>query len=287
MCGTELARIVLNEVLAEYQLPAKPGPGLIAVNVWAELFNPLPAGPLPAGIQSLDAQPTPLYVSGAAGAPGYAPYQLVLVNTNTNPGGPLLPRSSDNSNVLGTPDVTQSATTSADFANLVSTVGDPLTPVPALLAPQGYFLLGPPNPDARGTIAPPLVPAQTPMLRAPDLTFAVQYTPSNTFVPDYRQTGITVLLRRLINPYLPPDPRPAIEGTPNPAYNPFATIDYLQGIPLNNATDPSFVYSASGKRQPYAADPSQVAAQVSAVLLPTCQTFGRQNIPTPVSGHYD
>ncbi len=284
--GTELPRIVLNEVLAEYQLPAKPAPGAVEIKVWAELFNPLPVGQLSPTIQPLDAQPVPLYMAGISGAPGYASYQLVLANTNTTAGGPLLPQPRDD-NVLGTPDVIQSATTNADFANLVSTVGDLATPVPALLAPQGFFLLGPPDGDARGTIAPPLVPAQTPMLRSPDLAFLVRYTQPDTFVPDYRRTGITVLLRRLINPYLPPDQQPAIGGAPNPAYNPYDTIDYLQGIPLNNATNPSVAYSSSGKCQPYAADPSQVAAQMPASTLATRQTFGRQNIPTPVSGHYD
>jgi len=285
--GTELPRIVLNEVLAEYQLPAPSAPGLIPVKVWAELFNPLPAGPTPSSVQPLDAQPIPLYVAAAGPAPGYAPYQLVVANTNTNPGGPLLPQPSGNSNVLGTPDVIQSATTAIDFATLVSTVGNPAIPLPASLGPQGFFLLGPPDPDARGTIAPPLVPAATPMLRSLDLTFPVQFTPPNTFSPDYRLSGITVLLRRLVNPYLPPDPRPAIGGVPNPAYNPYCTIDYLSRIPLNNATNPGVVYSSWGKRQPYAAHLSQVAAQMPVVPLATLQTFGRQNVPTPLSGHYD
>ncbi|HEY7329540.1 MAG TPA: hypothetical protein VH592_18015 [Gemmataceae bacterium] len=285
--GTELPRIVLNEVLAEYQLPAQSAPGLVTIKVCAELFNPLPAGPLSSSIQPLDALPIPLYVAGAGAVPGYAPYQLVLADTNTNPGGPLLSQSSGNSNVLGTPDVVQAVTTPVDFSTLVRTVGDPTTPVPALLAPQGFFLLGPPDSDARGTIAPPLVPAATPLLRSLDLTFPVRYTPPNSLAPDYRQTGITVLLRRLINPYLPPDPRPAIAGVLNPLYNPYSTIDYLSRIPLNNATLPGVVYSSWGKRQPYAADPSQVAAQMPVVPLATLQTFGRQNIPIPVSGHYD
>jgi hypothetical protein len=119
------------------------------------------------------------------------------------------------------------------------------------------------------------------------LTVSVRYTPPGTFAPDYRRSGITVLLRRLTNPYLPPDPRPALGGTPNPAYNPYLTIDFLQSIPLNNATNPDGIYSSWGKRQPYAADPSQVAAQTPDVLLATRHTLGRQNIPKPASGHYD
>jgi hypothetical protein len=125
------------------------------------------------------------------------------------------------------------------------------------------------------------------MLRSPNLRFSIRYTPPNTFSPDYRQTGITVVLRRLLNLYLPPDPRPAIGSAPNPAYNPYETIDYLQGIPLNNATFPGVVYSSWGKRQPYATDPSQVAAQTPDIALATRHTLGRPNLPTPPSGHYD
>ncbi len=221
--GTELPRIVVNEVLAEYRVPA---PGRVDVKVWAELFNPLPAGPVPAAVQPLDAQPVPLYVSGAGGARGYAPYQLVLANTNTNPGGPLLPRSGDNSNVLGSPDVALSATTSADFATLVSTVGNPAIPVPPLLASQGFFLLGPPGADARATIAPPWVPTATPMLRSPDLTFSVPYT-----LP----SGITILLRRLINPYLPLDPRPAIGAPRIPPTTPTARSTTCRASPSTSS----------------------------------------------------
>jgi hypothetical protein len=285
--GTELPRVALNEVLAEYQLPLKPQPALIEVKLWAELFNPLPAGPAPASVQPLAALPVPLYVAGDGVVPGYAPYQVVLANTNTSPGGPLLPRPRDSGNVLGTPDVVQSATTEADFASRVGTVGDPNTPAPARLSPQEFFLLGPPDADARGTVAPPLVPASTPFLRSPDLTFPVRYLPPNTLEPDYRRSGIAVLLRRLVNPYLPPDPRPALAGAPNPAYNPYETIDFLAGVPINNATLPTTIYSSWGKRQPYAADPSQVAPQTPDVPLATRHTLGRPDIPVPLSGHYD
>ncbi len=278
---------MLNEVLAEYQLPVKPAPGPVEVKVWAELFNPLPANPLPDSVQPLDAQPVPFYVAANGGAAGYAPYQLVLANTNTSPGGPLLPRPRDHGNVLGAADVVQSATTDADFANLVGTIGAPATPAPARLAPQRFFLLGPPDADARGTIAPPRTPAETLWLRSPHLMFPVAFIPPDTLSPDYRRTGLTVLLRRLINPYLPPDPRPTVGGAINPTYNPYATIDYLSAMPLNNATVPGTVYSSWGKRQPYAADPSQVAPQIPDAALATHHTLGQPNIPPPASGHYD
>jgi hypothetical protein len=285
--GTELPRVVLNEVLAEYQLPVKPMPSPVEIKVWAELFNPLPADVAPDTVQPLDAQAVPFYMAANGGAPGYAPYQLALANTNTSSGGPLLPRPRDNSNVLGAADVVQSITTDADFANLGGTVGAPTTAAAARLAPQRFFLLGPPDADARATIAPPLVPAETLWLRSSDLAFSVPFVPPDTLSPDYRRSGITVLLRRLANPYLPLDQRPTVGGAANPAYNPYQTIDYLSAVPLNNATLPGAVYSSWGKRQPYAADPSQAAPQTPDVALATRHTLGRPNIPPPASGHYD
>ncbi len=152
---------------------------------------------------------------------------------------------------------------------------------------RGSFSSALPTPTPHGTIAPPLVPAATPFLRSPDLTFPITFTPPDTLTPDYRTSGITVLLRRLANPYLPPDPRPTIGGASNPTYNPYETVDYLSAVPLNDATLPSSVYSSWGKLQPYAADPSQAAPQTPAVTLATRHTLGRPNIPTPTSGHYD
>jgi hypothetical protein len=119
------------------------------------------------------------------------------------------------------------------------------------------------------------------------LQYAVTFTPPDTWVPDYRSTGISVLLRRLANPHLPPDPRPAVGGAPNPFFNPYVTIDYLHGVPLNDAANPAAVYTSFGKRQPYAADPEQVALQGPAAGSATGHTLGRRNDPPPPSGHYD
>jgi hypothetical protein len=263
--GTELPRLVLNEALAEYRAPPPDRPGTFDVRVWVELFNPLPAGPFPASVQPQDARPLPLFIRGAASAAGYAPYQVVLANTNTGPGGPLLPRPGSNQNVLGTPDVVRAATADGDFAAGPG------------VAPQQFFVAGPPGPDARGAIAASLESA--------NLSFPVRFSPPDTWSPDYRAAGITVLLRRLANPYLPPDPRPALGGQPNPDYNPWVTADYLAGLPLINATNPLSVYASGGKRQPYASAPAQVAPQLGAG--PTRNTFGRANDPGPLSGHCD
>jgi uncharacterized protein (TIGR03118 family) len=274
--GTELPRVIVNEVLTEYQLPPGGAPGRIDLKVWVELFNPLPPGPPPAGAQPLDAAPTALYVAGDDRHPGYAPYQVVIANTNASAAGPLLPRSGSNGNVLGTPDLVRAATSDADFA-----------PATGGFAPQSFLLLGPPGVDARGTLAVPRVPANVSRLRSPGLQYAVAFTPPTAWTPDERPAGITVLLRRLANLHLPFDPRPAAGGSPNPVYNPYVTIDYLQGIPLNDATNLKAVYTSMGKKQPYAADPEQTAPQESFFGTATGHTLGRPNEPLPPGGSYD
>jgi hypothetical protein len=195
----------------------------------------------------------------------------------------------DNS-AVGTADVVQACTDDGDFANPLGTVGDANAQVPPALPPQSFFLVGPPGPDAHQTIAAPIVPGNTPLLQSPNLQYLVRFKPPDTWVPDYRRTGIAVLLRRLANPHLPFDPRPALGGNPNPAYNPFVTIDYLDRVPLNNATNPRWQYASRGKLQPYAADFSQVADQIAADPAQLMQhTFGQldnppANWPNP---HYD
>jgi hypothetical protein len=274
--GTELPRVVVNEALTEYQLPPRGSAGRVEVRTWVELFNPLPGGPTPAGAQVQDGLPVPVHVPAVEGRPGYAPYRVVIANTNLNPGGPLLPRPGGD-NVLGTPDVVRGGTTDTDFT----------LSAPAGIGPQGYFLLGPPGLDARGTLAPPRVPAETPWVQSINLAYSADFAPPATLVPDDRPGGITVLLRRLANPHLPFDPRPVVGGLSNPLFNPYLTIDFLEGVPLNNASNPTAVYASRGKCQPYAADLSQVAPQEVFLGSPTGHTLGRLNQPTPPTGHYD
>ena len=90
--GTELPRVVLNEVYAEYvNVPGETGSGKRAtkyvVNVWAELYNPLRADPT---------------LSHGGAAPLDRVYQLVL----TRPNNGLL-SATDAANVLGDPDDTR------------------------------------------------------------------------------------------------------------------------------------------------------------------------------------
>jgi hypothetical protein len=267
--GTELPRVVLNEVLAEYRLPPRRAAGRADVRVWAELFNPLPLVPPSAALQPLDVQPVPLSIG--AGAAGYSPYRIVLANTNTDAGGPLLPRPSSNDNVLGTPDIARAQTTDAGS----------LAAARPGVAPQGFLVLGPSAPGNA-----PSVPAGTPVVCSPGLSYPAVFSPPDTLIPDLRRSGLTVLLRRLVNPYLPPDPRPTLGNMPNPAYNPYQTVDYLAAIPLSDTDNPAGRVSV-GKRQPYAADRSQLAPQRSTADTGLLHSFGRPNDPLPVAGHYD
>jgi hypothetical protein len=287
--GTELPHVLVNEALAEYQ--ASGG----TANVWVELCNPfaVPAGA--ANIQALDRLPVPLgipplaagqaSISTSGTAAGYAAYQVVLAN-RVGPGP-------HNDNVLGQPDAILSQTEDADFTAPGqridgqpqppgATVGAvPYLPVPGTGASMSFLLVGPPNPDAQRTIVAGLVPNETPFIKTSRLR--------NVAISN--GSPVTVALRRLANPHLPPDPYPTVPGPAgavlvNTWYNPYVTIDALRDVPLRNTTSPG--YASYGKQQPYAADPSQCGDQRPAASSQKTQhTFGRVNRPLPPSGHYD
>src|SRR5262249_38946953 len=54
----------------------------------------------------------------------------------------------------------------------------------------------------------------------------------------------TVLLRRLVNPYLPPNTSPSAGGVPNP----YCTVDYMESVAVHNATTTP-TYDTRGKMQ--------------------------------------
>ncbi len=296
--GIELPHVLVNEVLAEYQEPAKSLPGAsYLTKVWVELHNPFLTPPSGAHLQPQDGFPVRFLVEAlppgqsVVGKPeAYAPYQVVLANR-------LRHRSGNNDNILGAPDQVRAQTNVADFTAPAETVGGtPQTTTSPAIVPEGFFLLGPPGQDAHDTIvAAPrgTVPSETPLLHTRNLQYTVTFTTESTRQPDDRPNGLTVLLRRLANPHLPFDPRASLPGDgglvhPNPWYNPYLTVDYLDQVPLRNATDPAARYPSRGKVQPYAAHFSQVRDQIAAdVRQPTQHTLGLQNTPRPATGHYD
>ncbi len=125
------------------------------------------------------------------------------------------------------------------------------------------------------------------------------YTPvwNGPSTTDERTTGLTVLLRRLANPYLPFNANPAA----GPLYNPYVTVDYIQNIKIQSNTPPGGPYASRGKRQPYAAYfvpgatpnvPNALTSPVvdqggTQVTNNVTSTFGNANAPLPSSTHYD
>lgn len=125
--GTELPRVVINEVLGEYTLPTNnqnpptAQAGTFNVNLWVELFNPMPASAAVTGsattngskLQPMDAQAVPLFMPTSGTAPLYSPYQIVIANKGEiiannpvpipNSQGLWYNAAGINNNVLGTP----------------------------------------------------------------------------------------------------------------------------------------------------------------------------------------
>ncbi len=274
--GTELPKVVLNEALAEAENTTITLTSMIQnpaeqVKVWVELYNTMqtPPGP-PSMAQQQDGMPVPLYFTLGAG--GYSPYRLTVAQ-NLMPNPPL---SDAGANVLGKANLTAPfpvSTTDVDFtpAN-VKTIAGGAAPGGATIATQQYFLVGPKTIDANYYQDPfPGAPNNTAVVRTDSLSYNPTWVTGVT--TDERTTGLAILLRRLTNPYLPFNPNPSIPNPttpgnfiPNPAYNPYMTVDYIQNVPVQSnavplpnpvtakATPPTPLpsYASRGKCQPYA-----------------------------------
>src|SRR5207248_7474487 len=132
---------------------------------------------------------------------------------------------------------------------------------PASVGPGrgGYFLVGPNAPfdNTRNNSicvnAPDNVPAATPWHQTPGMRYTVKFTNGNanpfTVVPGGQPAdeltppnpnGLTLALRRLTNPHRPPDSNPTTgppgNEQPNPNYNPYITVDYMEKVKPNDAT---------------------------------------------------
>jgi hypothetical protein len=263
--GTELPRLVVNEVYAELDNnpldPGLQGGGTQAttynVNVWLELHNPLGTDPL-------------LTDSGTA---RLGIYQVLLTQPNTNLRAP--------ENVLGDPD-----NAANQVYQTVSTFGpapgqDRVLPASGQYSGtvgqnQGYFVLG--ASTAAGSFLTGANPNITSTFESPNMTYAV--SASLVTIPN-----TTVLLRRLAHEYLPFNNDPT-----SPLYNPYVTVDYVENVPWRDGrlfdnkgarTPPAFNLRASrGRVQPYAAASSQWVDQNPLPARPATQvshTFFRQN----------
>lgn len=310
--GTEMPRLVVNEVLTEYTPTAVPG-STFNIRTWVELASTLP-GTLPANNPNpLDLRAEPLHVPAAGAQPAYDPYQIVIAGTNNTTDGPLMATANGNHNATGVWQNEPTTTLGYRAKTMPGTFGVPVgyipqTPAPppsiypARVRPGQAIIVGaaPPTagdpPDLRQSIQAMdpdgvtaglgRVPRDTPFLPTPDMSYAVTYMGATDW--QFNGTnihpteadpniGITVLLRRLANPYLPPQTNPAL-----PEYNPYVTVDYLSHIRLNSTSTATYSSRgkvqllASGRRQhlPQRPNPDPVTA-----TQPTVHTLGSVNSP--------
>jgi hypothetical protein len=101
------------------------------------------------------------------------------------------------------------------------------------------------------------VPQGTPVIETAAMQYTVTVDSNNqwSIPPAFpgplgdRTDGVNVLLRRLANPHLPPNPDPL-----NPFFNPYVTVDYLRGMPAEQTTpfgSGGTNRQSRGKDQPY------------------------------------
>jgi hypothetical protein len=280
--GTELPRLVLNEIYAQRDNDGKgngkgkgKGVGLLTqdVNMWVELHNPLNSTPAGSAYPR-DGGAARLVLNGNA------IYQIVFCVSN--PALTLYLR--DPANNRGDLDAA-----SAALANtIMDWVETPANPLSEVVLPaggagsgppgsnQGYYVVGPP---------PNYTPASDPHL--PTTTHLSAWMSLN-LDNAVAAPAVTVLLRRLACPHLPPQPNPAL-----PLYNPYMTVDYVDNVPTadfrqnngtgngNNVGKPAF-----GRRHPYTAfnntpapGNSQIVAQTGGAGNQPANTFFSANNP--------
>lgn len=315
--GTEMPRLVLTEVLGEYRptAPGSTMPVKLWAELASTLPAAFPANnPNPTDLR---AEPLYVPALSSDPNSDYAPYQFVVAETQiADPNeGPLLATPNDNFNTTGVwhaqPAPTRARTVKADFQPALGYAPQGNTPAPpaallnpARVPPGRVVIVGPPNasdpaepPDERRSIqangngsnghageTTGRVPDNTFFLRTNNLAYSVTYNGPNDWqfsgqmVNDWDPNqGVTVLLRRLANPYLPPQTDPGLPG-----YNPYLTIDYMSHVPLYNAATGG-TYKSVGKFQPMAAHRTQQYLQQpnpdNVATVQTVHTLGSLNNP--------
>ena len=276
--GTELPRVVVNEVYAEYvNAPGETGSGRRAtkylVNVWAELYNPLRA----------DAT-----LSNGGAAPLDRVYQLVLTRPNNSLLSPT-----DPTNVLGDPDDTRARQAyspqqvhgafSAFGAARVPTSDDPA---------GGFCVIGPASPVLGVNSWDP--GPNFCSVTAPAMSYQVRVLPGKVTGPP----NPTLLLRRLACPGLPWQPDSTLDPATKP-YNPYVTVDFVSGVPLNsgitndgagfpNRPLPLARRRSFGRREPYDANATASSSQAPAPPLAgkPQHTFVQTNAPRQDPFHW-
>lgn len=288
--GTELPRVVLNEVLVETERKVydDPSPTDQEVRVFAEILNPLspPQNGSTQYTQPQDGQSVRLRmidtltssVSQPPRPSKEGPYNVFKVEVTKGLVGKVRTTEPDfEKNVLGrgvpVPNRLNDQggeTDDRDFVpaspdSVVTMVnGAVVSPGRVALSPGEFMLLGPKGDppggaagdgqDGRGTIrAPAIVPPMTLWMKSERMKFTVMNFGDP--VEDGRADGLTVALRRLANPHLPYEPNASINFEPNPWYNPYVTIDHIDHNPIRhyNPDQNPGTYTSRGKQQPFAA----------------------------------
>lgn len=253
--GTKQPRVVLNEVYIE---SSGTGP---AFRVYVELFNPMkdpnsreylanPAGSLPAA------------------APGiYGVYQIRVLKRQPSQYLRLPANAAGDPAVDPTPDQANPV----DFTDLPGTLGvNPGDNQNFYIDPAGDRFRGPdgspdpnlgdPNAANKGfyTAGPPVPLAAPAGAGEPHVPVASYQTGNlactrNGGGPPLASEPPTIMLRRLLVPFLPPNPA-TVGGPVSPAlpYNPYITVDYVEEVPVNPDTTPVAGRRSFGKIQPLA-----------------------------------
>jgi hypothetical protein len=301
--GTELPRVVINEYYAQWDndptdilpaLPAYKAKVNNRVNLWVELFNGFPT-------DAADPQNGTVRLHNGTNPV----YQLTVVQA----GATNLTKIRNADNVMGTPDTPVAA------ASIVSTWGNGTAnaAVTTVIKPgagsysgasgsnAGFYVVGPAI-VANQYTAPLDVsdPKLTSTYQDSALTFTIPVANNPTVLTggDFRPA---LLLQRLANPYLPPQP---VYDPANPQlYNPYITIDYVERVRVdsnlnangndarvfdvngNNANNvPVAQRQAWGRQQPFAAYFNQTTnsqwkgqAPMTALTTSPQHTFYRHN----------
>jgi hypothetical protein len=276
--GTELPRVLLNEAYVEYDNdPADiglkrtpPQATRMKGNVWVELFNPLQDDPPLTAPWRKGAAQLEMPADSVSGAPAYGIYRLVVAKLNADL------RQPDNVRGEIVPGAGIVLSTLSGFSEEPNTDPPPAVTDTGVIHPanlsyaggfagkerdnHGFYVLGPHLSAAEATPFATSGPMET--LRRSEMSYVLPANyPALLLKP-------SLLLQRLACPHLPPQPNPAL-----PLYNPYLTVDYVRDVTPNyaaavglngpNAPAPTPVAQRAswGRRQPYAAHPSQLKQQ--------------------------
>jgi hypothetical protein len=182
--------------------------------------------------------------------------------------------------------------TSADELNYVLPANGSAGTLPADNGQnRGFYVIGPldrfPNTatPVDNTMSLADAPAGVPTTAMPvnALSFDAAMMPTSTDITNESNRTSVVILRRLANPYLPPQPNPV---TPN--YNPYVTVDYLENLPTRDrarfdntgARMPAHLTAGShGRINPYVAGPITSGVAPDGVRVETGNAGGMNDAP--------